>query len=128
MTTDLAVRLILLLPLAGAVFCGVLPLFLSGMRQREGLIGSVGTGAVAVPFALAVMLFLGSHHGDAHIAEFYTWMAAGDLSISFAYRVDALSLLMTLIVTGVGGVIHLYSVGYMHGDEGYWRFFAYLNL
>jgi len=128
MTTDLAVRLILLLPLAGAVVCGVLPLFLKGLRQREGLIGTVGTGAVAVPFALAVMLFLGAHHGDAHIASFYTWMAAGDLSVSFAYRVDALSLLMTLIVTGVGGVIHLYSVGYMHGDEGYWRFFAYLNL
>ncbi|PSQ82394.1 MAG: NADH-quinone oxidoreductase subunit L, partial [Bacteroidetes bacterium QS_7_67_15] len=128
MTTDLAVRLILLLPLAGAVVCGVLPLFLNGLRQREGLIGTVGTGAVAVPFALAVMLFLGAHHGDAHIAPFYTWMAAGDLSVSFAYRVDALSLLMTLIVTGVGGVIHLYSVGYMHGDEGYWRFFAYLNL
>ncbi|PSQ81983.1 MAG: NADH-quinone oxidoreductase subunit L, partial [Bacteroidetes bacterium QS_1_65_9] len=128
MTTDLAVRLILLLPLAGAVVCGVLPLFLDGLRQREGLIGTVGTAVVAIPFALTVMLFLGAHHGEAHVAEFFTWMAAGDLSIAFAYRVDALSLLMTLIVTGVGGVIHLYSVGYMHGDEGYWRFFAYLNL
>ena len=128
MSTDLAVRLILLLPLAGAVFCGVLPLFMPGLRRREGLIGTVGTLAVAVPFVLALMLFLGYHHGDAHVATFYTWMAAGDLSLDFAYRVDALSLLMTLIVTGIGGVIHLYSTGYMHGDEGYWRFFAYLNL
>lgn len=127
MTTDLAVRLILLLPLAGAVFCGVLPLFLPSLRHREGLIGTVGTGVVAVPFVLALSLFLG-FHGEPHIADFYTWMAAGDFSIPFAYRVDQLSLLMTLIVTGVGGVIHLYSVGYMHGDEGFWRFFAYLNL
>jgi NADH-quinone oxidoreductase subunit L len=130
MTTDLAVRLILLLPLAGAVFCGVLPLFLTGMRRQETLIGAVGTLMVAIPFGLAAMLFLGESggHGAAHVSTFYTWMEAGDLSVSFAYRVDALSLLMTLIVTGVGGVIHLYSVGYMHGDEGFWRFFAYLNL
>jgi NADH-quinone oxidoreductase subunit L len=127
MDPSLSVRLILLLPLAGAVLNGVLPLFFPSLRRRETLIGSVGTAVVAIPFALAVALFLG-YGGDPVVVDFYTWMAAGDLSVDFAYRVDELSLIMTLIVTGVGGVIHLYSTGYMHGDEGYWRFFAYLNL
>ncbi len=127
MNTDLSVRLILLLPLAGAIFCGLLPLFIPALRRKEKLIGMVGTAVVAVPFLLALSLFVG-YEGEPILARFYTWMAAGDLSVDFAYRVDELSLLMTLIVTGIGGVIHLYSVGYMHGDEGFWRFFAYLNL
>jgi NADH-quinone oxidoreductase subunit L len=127
MESDLLVRLILLLPLAGAVINGVLPLFLEQYRTRETLIGTLGTAVVAVPFLLTLYLFV-TFGGDPVVADFYTWMAAGDLDLSFAYRIDELSLLMTLVVTGVGGVIHLYSIGYMHGDEGYWRYFAYLNL
>ncbi len=126
MSADLSVRLILLLPLAGALFCGIFGLFFPGLRRRETLIGTVATAAVAVPFLLAALLFAGFE--ETHVASFYTWLAAGDLSVSFAYRVDQLSLLMTLIVTGIGALIHLYSVGYMHDDEGYWRFFAFLNL
>jgi len=127
MEPDVLVRLILLLPLAGAVLNGLLPLFLTQYRTRETLIGTLGTAVVAVPFLLTLYLFV-TFGGDPVVADFYTWMAAGDLDLSFAYRVDELSLLMTLVVTGVGGVIHLYSIGYMHGDSGYWRFFAYLNL
>ncbi len=127
METDLLIRLILLLPLVGAVFNGLVPLFLEQLRTRETLLGTIGTAVVAVPFLLTVYLFL-TYGGDPIVADFYTWMAAGDLDLSFAYRVDELSLIMTLVVTGVGGVIHLYSIGYMHGDEGYWRYFAYLNL
>ncbi|PSQ78192.1 MAG: NADH-quinone oxidoreductase subunit L [Bacteroidetes bacterium QH_7_62_13] len=127
MDPDLLIRLILLLPLSGAVINGIAPLFLSQFRTRETLLGTIGTAVVAVPFLLTLFLFL-SYGGDPIVADFYTWMAAGDLDLRFAYRIDALSLLMTLVVTGVGGIIHLYSIGYMHGDEGYWRFFAYLNL
>ncbi len=127
MPAELSVRLILLLPLAGAVFCGIVGLFLPGLRKNEALIGYTATAMVAIPFLLTVLLFAG-FHGEAVVTTFYRWMAAGDLSIDFAYRIDQLSLLMTLIVTGIGALIHLYSVGYMHGDEGYWRFFAYLNL
>jgi NADH-quinone oxidoreductase subunit L len=127
MEPDLLIRLILLLPLAGALINGVTPLFRAQMRTQETLIGTIGTTVVAVPFLLALYLFL-TYGGDPVVADFYTWMAAGDLDLSFAYRVDELSLIMTLVVTGVGGIIHLYSIGYMHGDEGYWRFFAYLNL
>ena len=127
MEPDFLIRLILLLPLAGALVNGVVPLFQARLRTRETLIGTIGTTVVAVPFLLTLYLFL-TYGGDPIVADFYTWMAAGDLDLSFAYRVDELSLIMTLVVTGVGGVIHLYSIGYMHGDEGYWRFFAYLNL
>jgi NADH-quinone oxidoreductase subunit L len=127
MEPDFLIRLILLLPLAGALVNGVVPLFQARLRTRETLIGTIGTTVVAVPFLLTLYLFL-TYGGDPIVADFYTWMAAGDLDLSFAYRIDELSLIMTLVVTGVGGVIHLYSIGYMHGDEGYWRFFAYLNL
>ncbi len=124
---ETSVRLILLLPLLGAALIGLMGLFAPGFRKQEKLIGVIGTAAVAVPFVLAVLLFLGHHHG-AEIVRTYTWMAAGDLSVGFDYRIDALSLIMTLIVTGIGALIHLYSIGYMHGDDGFWRFFAYLNL
>ncbi len=125
---SLFVRLILLLPLVGALVNGVVPLFVPRLRQSEALIGVVGTLVVAIPFALTVTLFLGHHHGEATLVSYYTWMSAGDLTLDFAYRIDELSLLMTMVVTGVGSLIHVYSAGYMHGDEGYWRFFAYLNL
>ncbi|MCS3634387.1 NADH-quinone oxidoreductase subunit L [Salinibacter ruber] len=127
MTSADLLRLVLLLPLAGAVLNGVAPLFLKHLRTRETLVGTVGTAVVAIPFVLTVYLFV-TFGGDPIVADYFTWMAAGDLDLSFAYRIDQLSLLMTGVVTGVGGVIHLYSIGYMHGDAGYWRFFAYLNL
>ncbi len=122
-----SVLLIILLPLALAVFNGLMGLFVPAYRKNEWLIGGLGTAAVAIPFVLAVKLFLG-FHGEAEVVTYFTWMAAGDLQIEFAYRIDQLSLVMTLIVTGVGALIHLYSIGYMRGDGGYWRFFAFMNL
>lgn len=127
MQGDLLVGLIILLPLIGAVYIGLSGLFMPDLRSHEGLIGGLATAMVAIPFAITVYLFAG-YGGEPLLVDYYTWMSAGDFEISFAYRIDALSLLMTLVVTGVGGVIHLYSIGYMHGDRGYWRFFAYLNL
>ncbi|MDX1419464.1 MAG: NADH-quinone oxidoreductase subunit L [Rubricoccaceae bacterium] len=124
---ELLVRLILLPPLLVAAFNGMMGLFAPGYRQREWLIGGLATAAVALPFAVTVSIFLGFHH-EAEVVRYFTWLAAGDLQVDFAYRIDQLSLLMTLIVTGVGALIHLYSIGYMHKDPGYWRFFAYLNL
>jgi NADH-quinone oxidoreductase subunit L len=58
----------------------------------------------------------------------FTWIDVGTLSVDIAYRIDQLSLVMALVVTGVGAFIHLYSMGYMANDPGYWKFFAYLNL
>lgn len=127
MTTELVVQLILLLPLAGAIINGIVGLFIPDLRKNETLIGGLATTMVAIPFLLTVYLFA-TFGGTAVVVDYYTWMSAGDFDLSFAYRVDQLSLIMTLIVTGVGALIHLYSTGYMHGDPGYWRFFAYLNL
>lgn len=122
-----ALQLILLLPLAGAVVNGLLPLFIPALRRREGLVALVGTGVVLAAFVLALGLFLG-YGGEPITVSFYRWMTAGDFSVDFAYTADSLSLLMTLIITGIGTLIHLYSVAYMKGDDGFWRFFAYLNL
>ncbi len=127
MGMELQVQLILLLPLAGAVFNGLAGLFIPALRHRETLFGAIGTAVVAVPFVLVLAAFL-SFGGEPVVVDYYTWMAAGEFQVSFAYRVDELSLIMGLVVTGVGALIHLYSVGYMHGDPGYWRFFSYMNL
>jgi NADH-quinone oxidoreductase subunit L len=127
MEPDLLIKLVILLPLVGAAINGLVGLFLPSHRKKEGLIGAIAIAMVAIPFFITVYLFTG-FHGEPIVVDVFSWMKAGDLSIDFAYRIDQLSLLMTLIITGVGGLIHLYSVGYMHGDDGYWRFFAYLNL
>ena len=127
MTTERALQLLLLLPLAGAIVNGVVGLFVPALRKNETLVAAIGTGAVGLAFALAVGLFAG-FHGEAEVVRYFTWLKAGDLTVDFAYRVDSLSLLMTLIITGIGTLIHLYSAAYMKGDGGFWRFFAYLNL
>ena len=61
-------------------------------------------------------------------AELYTWLSVGNLKLSLAFLLDPLALTLCLIVTGVGFLIHVYSIGYMHGDPGYGRYFSYLNL
>ncbi len=127
MNVDTPVLLVICLPLIGAATIGLVGLFFPTLRRKETFIGTVATLLVAIPFAITAYLFA-TYGGEPLVVRLYTWMSAGDFSADFAYRVDELSLIMTLIVTGVGGVIHLYSIGYMHGDSGYWRFFAYLNL
>ena len=127
MDTDLLLLLIVLLPAAGAVLNGLLPLMWPQLRRSEAAIGAVGTACVAVPFVLALVLFF-QGFAEPYVGSFYTWMGVGDFSVSVAYRVDHLSLIMALVVTGVGALIHLYSIGYMHGDRSFWKFFAYLNL
>ncbi|MEL7170033.1 MAG: NADH-quinone oxidoreductase subunit L, partial [Bacteroidota bacterium] len=122
----LSLQLILLPPLLMAAFSGLLGLFMPAWREQKTLVGALATAAVALPFGVAVMLFLGFE--EAAVVSFYEWLHVGDLAVDFAYRVDELSLLMTLVVTGIGALIHVYSMGYMKDDAGYWRFFAYLNL
>ena len=125
MSTDLTVQLIILLPLIGAVFLGLIPLFARKLRDYKGFLGAFGTLMVTVPFGLAVMLFV---QGMDTVISIYTWMGAGDFSVDIAYRIDQLSLTMTLVVTGVGALIHVYATGYMAQDRSFWKFFAYMNL
>src|SRR5712692_3699138 len=124
-------RWIVLLPLLGAAIN-----FLAGARLQRGLgkraISIVGCGAVAAAFALAVYAWaamLAVAPADRFMLDhLWRWIYVGGLNLDIALWLDPLSMLMVLIITGVGGLIHIYSIGYMHEDESYWRFFAWLNL
>ena len=120
--------LAVLLPLAGFLLNGLL-----GARLRsEAVSGIVGCAAVGGSFLIALtclVQLLGLPPAQRVIDVPYApWIAAGSFHADMAFQVDQLSILMMLVVTGVGFLIHVYSIGYMHGDPGFWRFFAYLNL
>lgn len=123
------VSLIIGLPLLGFLINAIVGLFSTAYRSNKAFIGILANLAVFIPFLIAVFLFL-NFDTDAEpvFANLFTWMDTGAFSVDIAYQVDQLSLIMTLVVTGVGSLIHLYSIGYMAHDEGYWKFFAYLNL
>lgn len=91
----------------------------------------VAPGVLLAAFALAVLNFFGLAGAEAHepiVQRFWSWMPVGELQVDAALQLDPLSILMTLIITGVGSLIHLFSVGYMSHDPGYPRYMAYLNL
>ena len=102
------------------------------VRHRfAGVTSFVGPAVLILAFLLSALIFWqfrasGSH--DPFVQRYFTWMVAGDLSIDAALMLDQLSLIMLLVVTGVGALIHVFSVGYMRDDPGYPRYFAYLNL
>jgi NADH-quinone oxidoreductase subunit L len=117
---------VLLLPLAGAV------LLIFAGRRVGPIAGWVGTATVTASFAASVALFaqmLGRGEEDRQfVIDGFTWMAIGGLEITTDLLLDTLSMTLLLVITGVGALIHLYSVGYMHGDPREPRYFAYLNL
>jgi len=125
------VRWIVLLPLIGATIN-----FLLGSRLQKtfgkSAISIVGCGTVAGAFAIAVYGFITmlglAPENRFMLDSMWNWFDVGGLNLSLAFWLDPLSMLMTLVVTGVGGLIHIYSTGYMHDDESYWRFFGWLNL
>ena len=122
------VGLAILLPFAGFLVNGALA-FLRPKAKRA--VSIVGVGSVAAAFAVAVAVFLAvrAAHPDApYVKTLWSWIPVGDLSVGAALQVDQLSVVMLLVVTGVSSLIHLFSVGYMHEDPGYARYFAYLNL
>ncbi len=126
--------LIPLAPLAGAALNGLLALVFAKREKgpNERLVSLIGCVAPLVSFAIVVKLFMAMRGmaPEARLFEqtLFPWIAAGPVTIDVAYWVDALSMTMLLIVTGIGSLIHIYSVGYMHGDRGFARFFSYLNL
>ncbi|MDQ3673383.1 MAG: NADH-quinone oxidoreductase subunit L [Gemmatimonadota bacterium] len=101
-------------------------------RHRwAGVVSVVGPGTLILSFALAIGMFLamtGVDMESPYVQTYFSWMAAGDLSIDAAFQLDQLSMVMVLVITGVGSLIHVFSVGYMRDDPGYPRYFAYLNL
>ncbi len=115
--------LVLLAPLAGfainAIFGRVLP------RRISGWVGA-GSIGLAFVFALAILTqVIGGAHMD---QTYFTWWSSGLFNVPFNLYVDPLSTLMILVITGVGFLIHVYSIGYMAADRGFSRFFAYMNL
>lgn len=120
--------LAVVLPLAGFLINGGLAL--TG-RRNVALVSVVGAGVMLGAFGAAVVAFLGLYRAgpDASVTTvLWHWIEAGELNLQIAFRLDQLSAVLLLVVTGVGGLIHLFSVGYMKEDEGYARYFAYLNL
>ena len=122
-----AAWLIPALPLTGFVL-----LLLFGRRLGDPWAGWLATAMTAAAFVVSIVMFasLLGRTGEerSFTQELFTWLPVGGLQVKAGLLLDPLSLTMALFITGVGALIHLYSVGYMHGDEGYARFFVYLNL
>src|SRR6516165_2803772 len=126
MNESLHLWLIPLLPFAGFLINGIL-----GRRMPKVLVTTVALLAPLGAFGVVLNAAMAAHDAAAlpHIETFHhSWINAGTLHIDYSFVLDQLSLVMLLIVTGVGFLIHVYSAGYMAHDEGYARYFSYLNL
>ncbi|HEX2120813.1 MAG TPA: NADH-quinone oxidoreductase subunit L [Thermoanaerobaculia bacterium] len=119
--------LIPLLPFIGFLLNG-----LFGKRAGKGFVTAValaGSLGAAIAGTIAVFQYNAHYqHGERHLNVVYEWFRSGGIGADIAFQLDPLSIVMLMVVTWVGFLIHVYSVGYMHHEEGYWRYFAYLNL
>ncbi|MBL0211391.1 MAG: NADH-quinone oxidoreductase subunit L [Holophagaceae bacterium] len=117
--------LIPILPLLGSAFNGLI-----GKKAGKKAVSIVGVGTVAASFLFALWVFFAMKAAPGQRLElvYGTWMATGSLTVPFGLTIDPLSGTMMLVVTGISALIHLYSVGYMADEEGYARYFCYLNL
>ena len=134
MNVNIHLWLIPLLPFAGFLLNGIL-----GSRLPKWAVTTIALLAPLASFGFVVnaalpiifpfsSAYLGHAAPTSFVETFGTWINAGTLHIDFSFVLDQLSLVMLLVVTGVGFLIHIYSVGYMAHEEGYARYFAYLNL
>ncbi|MES2762589.1 MAG: NADH-quinone oxidoreductase subunit L [Bacteroidota bacterium] len=119
------VALIPLFPLLGFLINGFF-----GKKISKTLSGTIATLAVLASFVVSLLIFFELEHSEikSHIVTVFSWINSDTLKIPFEFVVDPLSSWFLLIITGIGTLIHLYSTGYMHDDEGFARFFTYLNL
>ncbi|WP_323847064.1 NADH-quinone oxidoreductase subunit L [Microbulbifer magnicolonia] len=119
-----------LLPLLGFLVLVTAPLF-SRRELPERLIAAIGAGSVGLAALLTAVVAFSVFRADASAvlqASMWQWLSVGTLQLGMDFRVDWLTLVMLLVITGVGFLIHLYSAGYMRGEADYRRYFAYLNL
>ena len=121
MAKDLTLILILALPLIGFVINGSI-----GKKLPKVLVGGLATSVVFAAFLLALTLFNGLN--GVQIVRLFEILNYDQIHINASFQIDALSVWMTLIITGIGSLIHLFSMGYMSHDPGYHKFFTYLNL
>jgi NADH-quinone oxidoreductase subunit L len=116
--------LIPLFPLAGFAINGIF-----GRRFPKALINAVAVGSVLLSFLWVLKTLAGAAPLHSPLTErYFTWIQSGTLSIGFDMTIDRLTAVMLLVVTGIGSLIHIYSIGYMAHEGGYYRFFAYMNL
>lgn len=126
--------LLLIFPIIGVLFNGLAGRRFVAMDAKVGerWSGWFGTLMALSSFAIAVTLFfsLVATGGEAHVVPFFDWIyiPSADFFVPWAFQVDTLSVAMMLVVTGVGSLIHIYAIGYMHGDPNFSRFFTFLNL
>jgi NADH-quinone oxidoreductase subunit L len=121
---DLLVLLIPLFPLLAVLANG-----LYGSRYSHEWAGRLACGSVGLSFLCTLGVFVSVlSHPEPREVIAWSWIFGGNLSINLAFLIDPLTTVMLLVVTGVGFLIHVYSVGYMHGEEGFTRFFTYMNL
>src|SRR5687767_6424556 len=122
-----SIYLIPIIPLAGAILN-----LLFGKKLGRPAVFAIACGSVFVSFLLSVAAFMHLAGLPAEARSFtsvwYTWIHVGDFRANMAFLVDPLSSVMLLVVTGVGFLIHVYSIGYMGDDKSVWRYFGYLNL
>jgi NADH-quinone oxidoreductase subunit L len=121
------IKFLPLFPLIGFIFLGIF-----GKRiKNEKLLGWIGSSMVGLSFLFAVVIFfdmLGAPMHEPHIERVFTWLSIGNFQVDIAYQLDQLSITFALFITGISFLIHVYSIGYMHGDRSFYRFFSYLNL
>lgn len=129
--------LLILLPIVGFLINGGIALTrrpalgaIGTTTARHPVVSIVGPGVIIAAFALAVALFMRMRVGMAGpaVISLGQWMPVGNLVVDWSFQLDQLSMVMVLVITGVGSLIHLFSIGYMQDDPGYARYFAYLNL
>ena len=114
--------LIPLLPFTGFLIAG---LFGKYLKERAAVVAVAG---VFGSFVFAVSAFIDVLGGTVIDENLYSWIAIGSLNIAVGFQVDQLTAVMLMVVTTLSTLIHVYSIGYMHGDKGFARFFAYLEL
>ncbi len=122
--------ILLISPLVGFLINGLFGKWLKGNEKLSGTIGSL---AVLISLICSIIAFVAINKDSTATLKgeegvLYEWISGGILSVNIGFHVDALTTVMLLVITGVGFLIHVYSIGYMHGDAGYTRYFAYLNL
>ncbi|MGH7528223.1 MAG: NADH-quinone oxidoreductase subunit L [Gemmatimonadales bacterium] len=128
MTISHWVWLTVAFPLAGFLLNGAIAL---RRPQAKTLVSVVGAGTLLAAFAVSLGIWaelLRERPHEPLVVHLWNWLPVDSLQVSFAFQVDQLSTVMLLVVTGVGSLIHLYSIGYMREDPGYARYFSYLNL
>jgi len=119
--------LVPLFPLIGSIINGFF-----GLKIGKNAVGLIACGSMALSFLTSILIYIGYlmlPEGQ-HIFEqvVWTWFGAGDFSVDFGFQIDPLTLVMMFVVTGVGFIIHVYAIGYMHEEYSFYRFFAYFNL